>query len=73
MTVTCMMDSGNLWRSALSWDLAQKLGLTPKDIKPIPGYSKIGTAAKGGQLEVMGETKKKLRINLREVGGIHRL
>ena len=64
MTVTCMMDSGNLWRSALSWDLARKLGLTPKDIKPIPGYSKIGTAAKGGQLEVMGETKKKLRINL---------
>ena len=64
MTVTAMMDSGNLWRSALSWDLAQKLGLTPKDIRAIPGYSRIGTAAKGGQLEVMGETKKKLRINL---------
>ena len=64
MTVTAMMDSGNLWRSALSWDLAQKLGLTPKDIRPIPGYSKIGTAARGGQLEVMGETRKKLRINL---------
>ena len=64
VAVTAMADSGNLWRSALSWELAQEMGLTKKDLVPIPGYSTIGTAAKDGKLQVMGEPRKKICINL---------
>ena len=63
-TLFAMADSGNLWRSALSYEAAKKLGIGNKDIKPIPGHGKIGTAAKDGELEVMGETRYKLRVNL---------
>ena len=62
--VVAMADTGNQWRSALSWDAAKRIGIQLKDIKPIPGYNKIGTAAVDGELEVMGETRHKLRINL---------
>ena len=64
VTVVGMMDSGNLWRVALSWAMAQKMGLRRKDLRVVQGYEKIGTAANEGQLEVMGETIKKIMINL---------
>ena len=59
-----MLDSGNLWRSAVSWDLAQEMGLTKKDLREVPGYKTIGTAATEGELVVLGETKSKVIINL---------
>ena len=50
VTVVGMMDSGNLWRVALSWAMAQKMGLRRKDLRVVQGYEKIGTAANEGQL-----------------------
>ena len=64
VTSVAMMDSGNLWRTAVSWEFAQKMGLNKRDLKAIPGYGKIGTAAKNGALDVMGETIRKIRLNL---------
>ena len=64
VTVEGMLDSGNLWRSALSWEMAQKMGINKKDLRAVPGYSTIGTAAEEGKLEVLGETIRKVRINL---------
>lgn len=58
-----MLDTGNTYRTAINRDMADKLGLTKKDIKPLPGYQ-LGTAAIEGNLEVLGECRKKLRLNL---------
>ena len=60
-----MADTGNLFRVAISKGLADKLGLTPKDLEPIPGYATLGTAADDGEgLKVLGKVKRRLRLNL---------
>ena len=63
--ISAMADTGNLFRFAISKALADKIGIQNKDIEPLPGYSKLGTAADGEpQLQVIGRLKRPLRLNL---------
>ena len=57
-----MIDSGNLWRCAISKDLMAAMGLSPSDLKPIPGLTQIGTAKEGASLGVLGLVKQPLRL-----------
>ena len=64
LSISAMADTGNLFRMAISKVLADKLGLGPRDIEPIPGYTNLGTAAEGGQLQVVGRVRRPLTLNL---------
>ena len=57
-----MIDSDNLWRCAISKDLMAALGLSPSNLKLIPGLDKIGTAKKGASLGVLRFVKQPLRL-----------
>ena len=59
-----MLDSGNNFRVCMSKSLADQLGITPAQLRPMPGLTDLGTAAEGAQLAVLGETKEKLTLNL---------
>ena len=62
--VKAMLDSGNVFRIVMSKKLSDQLGIRKSHLRPLPGYTTIDTAAEGAQLEVLGETRKKLRLNL---------
>ncbi len=55
-----LIDSGNVWRTAISASLAKRLGCL-KDVVPLPQKS-VRTADEHGSLEVLGETRKWLNL-----------
>ena len=55
-----LVDSGNVWRTAISASLAKQLGCL-KDVVPLPQKS-VRTADEKGSLEVLGETRKWLNL-----------
>jgi len=60
-----MIDSGNTWRSAISLQALRKLGLSRKDITPLPpGQDKVGTASKSSSLHVLGEVTHALKLSI---------
>ena len=65
-----MVDSGNIWRNAISETLMNQLGFDQRDLRPIPGVNTVNTAGKGQKLEVLGELRTPLKIRL---GGHPRL
>ena len=62
-----LLDSGNLWRSALSPQFARKLGLGAADLREIDTKT-VGTAKQGANLRVLGETRKQLLLQLPQLG-----
>ena len=67
--VSCraLIDSGNTWRTVISWDLATTMGLTKKDLKPLPGPP-VETASEGVNLEVLGVPKRSLDLYVPYLG-----
>ncbi len=63
VATTALIDSGNLWRNAISEDFFRFLGLTKKDLRPID-QERVGTAKKSATLEVLGETRQYIRLFL---------
>ena len=60
-----MIDSGNTWRSAISLDTLQRIGLSRKDVSPLPAnLTKVGTADKDSSLHVLGEVKTPLQLSI---------
>ncbi len=55
-----LMDSGNLFRTCISLEAAQKMGLK---IQPTRTVS-VGTASKHAELDIVGETAKILQLKL---------
>ena len=66
ITCSALIDSGNLWRNAISVGLLRKLGLSEADLRPAE-TSTIATAKQGANLKVLGELKKAIYIN---IGGL---
>ena len=62
-TLYGLCDSGNLFRTVISEECLYKLGLTRADLKPY-GMSHVSTAKKGAALEILGETKRPIKIRL---------
>ena len=62
--VTCaaLVDSGNIWRTAISGDFFRSLGFGPNDLRPIP-LKELGTAKKDAALTIEGETAKPLYVS----------
>ena len=59
---TALIDSGNTWRTVISPSYASTLGIDcTKDLKPL-SMKTIGTAQKGGQMKILGETKNNYHI-----------
>jgi transposase InsO family protein len=57
-----MVDSGNTWRSVMSLDFFEALGLdVNKDLRPVPDKS-VGTAKKGVTLDVVGELSEPVKL-----------
>ena len=61
--VNCIFDSGNTFRACGSPQLLEMLGLTKADLRPIT-HDKIGSAASGSLLTVMGETAKHVDLRI---------
>jgi hypothetical protein len=68
--VTCaaLVDSGNLWRNAISKGFFEKLGLKKEDLRPVAGAKSVGTAKTGEGLRVLGETKNFIHLR---IGGVN--
>jgi hypothetical protein len=58
-----LIDSGNLWRNAISTELLAKLNIPISTLKPVSTKT-LGTAKKGAQLAVLGELPHPIEINL---------
>ena len=58
-----LVDSGNLYRNAISIDFARRLGIRPEDIAPLPVTS-VGTAQRGASMRILGEPKRELSLML---------
>jgi hypothetical protein len=58
-----LVDSGNVWRSAISADFCRQLGLAAKDLSPIH-TKRLGTARSGVHLTVLGELTLPLKITM---------
>ena len=71
--VKAMIDSGNLWRNAMSEELMLQLGLSHKDLRPIQGFQTIGTAKEDARLMVLGEFKRPLRVRLGGMGATYNI
>ncbi len=56
-----LVDSGNMWRTAISDKFARQLGLHETDLQPVQ-QKRVGMAKAGESLEVMGETKRPLTV-----------
>ena len=61
MAASALIDSGNVWRNAISKQFFDQLGLTQAQISPMPGVS-VGTAQASAKLDVLGELSKPLHI-----------
>jgi hypothetical protein len=57
------VDSGNLWRNAISEELMTQLGISRKQLLTISTTS-LGTAKKGAELAVLGELPKPIALSL---------
>ena len=64
-TCYALLDSGNIWRSAISYDFFTSLGLGMNDIKRLKNMS-VGTAKQGEQLDVIGEPTRPLTMTLQD-------
>ena len=60
---SALVDSGNVYRTVISDEFAFKLGLKADDIQPLARET-VHTAKKGGVLEILGETKKALKMQI---------
>ena len=65
LETSALIDSGNLYRSAISLTLFQKLGLSDSDLRP--STRRVGTAKQGADLKVLGELTRNLSLS---VGGL---
>jgi hypothetical protein len=66
-TCSTLVDSGNIWRNAISKDFAlNHMKLTEADIRPLSTKT-IGTAKDGASMRVLGEVTRPLPLQL---GGI---
>jgi hypothetical protein len=63
LTCHALVDSGNVYRTAISEEFAKTLGINQDDIRELPEKS-IGTASSDGRMEVLGETKQPIRMQL---------
>ncbi len=63
LRVRALIDSGNVWRSAISEDFSKALGLRPEDLR-ILSSTTIGTAKKGTSMEILGETSRDLVLQV---------
>ena len=61
--VNCIFDSGNTFRACGSPQLLEMLGLTKADLRPIT-HDKIGSAASGSLLTVIGETAEHVELRI---------
>ena len=60
-----LIDTGNLFRNCVSEQFVRRLGLTKSDIRPLQsGITSLGTAKRGAELRILGETKKLLSVRL---------
>ena len=62
--VLALVDSGNLWRSVVSYDLFCQLGFSKKDLQPLRNPITLSTAKEGQELEILGEPKNFLHLQL---------
>ena len=58
-----LLDSGNLVSNVINEETASKLGLTARDIEPIKGLTRIGTAKSGTHLQVLGIVRTPLTLS----------
>ena len=63
--VSALVDSGNTAGNCISWEFAQQLGLDEDDLCPV--RQEFGTAKSGSSLKVLGKTKKKLKLNIKDL------
>jgi hypothetical protein len=63
LSVPALLDSGNVWRNVMSERLLKKLGLGPNNLQSL-SISKIQTAKIGASLEILGELKKRVHLQL---------
>ena len=59
-----MVDSGNSFHTAISKELAERLGVRTEELKTVPGKEMVGTAEDGAQLKVLGQVRKRLTMRL---------
>ena len=59
-----MVDSGNSFHTAISKELAERLGIRTEELKTVPGKEMVGTAEDGAQLKVLGQVRKRLMMRL---------
>ena len=60
---TGLVDSGNVWKTAISDELARKLEIEEKDLERM-SVDSIGTAKKGSSLKILGQVKKPIMMKL---------
>ena len=58
-----LVDSGNVWRTAISAKFARRLGLRLDQLRPV-GRTSVATAKEGAQLAVLGEPAEAVSIRL---------
>ncbi len=58
-----LVDSGNLWRTAISEGFFRQLGLSDRDLRPV-AVDSIATAKEGARLDVLGETRRNLHLRM---------
>lgn len=63
VSCSALLDSGNVWRSAISQDFLHKLGLNVTHLRPLPNL-RITTAKNNSALNVLGELTKPLHLRL---------
>ena len=61
--VAALLDSGNVWRSAISKEFFLSLGYSLDDIRPLKTKT-LGTAKEGSSLLVLGEPVRSLHFSL---------
>ena len=64
---SALVDSGNVWRTAISDKFAKRLGLHQDDLRVL-SQTKVRTAHEDGSMEVLGETKRPLRLLVQSSG-----
>ena len=69
--VLALIDSGNLWRSAISEEFAARLGIDCSDLRRLE-IDSISTAKEGARLDVLGETPRALQVSFGSSGKLFR-
>ena len=68
-----LIDSGNVIGNAINLELLEELGLTDKDVTPVPGLSQVGTAKAGAQLRVVGQLTRPLHLQIGGLAKVYKL